>query len=223
MSDEPRDLQQLVPDALLADLPDPRELGRIVKERVQLAYAEFFRLRGEVEQAEDTFDLQRRLQDAHEKLSDYSRAFKDAAVVVRQLQQEELVEAVGEQDGIPTSGLTIPTAGGDIVVKPDVTNDNVIDADQVRTVIAAQAARNIMHVDLALVEDVETTLAELLDEAFGHLLACGKWEPQITKVKATADAFSRAGDDPMAGVLRATITKRRVYHDRVKVERKNPK
>lgn len=223
MTDQPTELVPHDLPELLADLPDPRELKAVIRERIQLAAAEYRAARGDVLQPEDTYDLQRRYQATRERLEQYVRAFQDAVKLVGQLQLEELQDAVGEQDGVPNSGLTIPTAGGDIVVKPDFERKNIIDPDQVRAVLAAQAARNLIGLDLSQVESVEMRFAELVDEAFAALIACGSWTPQITKVKATADAFARAGDDPMAAVLRGTISTRKVYKDRVAVERKAPK
>jgi len=225
------DIEPFITASLIDEFPDPQRLRVAVKERIEQAYAGALDERGQVHQPEDTYALHRRLQVTYEQLEAYERGFKSARQVIRQMQEEQLIDAVGEQDGIPASGLTIPTAGGDIVVKPDIENKNVIDPQQVRAVLAAQAARNI---NALVIEEHgnpdtgeggmdETGLAELIDEAFGALIDSGKWEPQITKVKATADAFARAGDDPMAAVLRDTITRTRVYKDRVVAERKTPK
>jgi hypothetical protein len=212
---------------LVDGLPDPQALQRVVKERVQQAYAELHAARGDVLKPEDTYDLHRRLQATRELMNGYERGFNAVGTLIGQLQQEELVEAVGEQDGVPLSGLTIPTAGGDIVVTPAFKRINDIDPDQVQTAIVNGVTdawmEPIEHAAVHSTETLEENLREMLAQALAALVGTGKWEPQVSKLKATAQEWARAGRDDMAGQLMAAHEVRQQYQDRVDVTRKEPK
>lgn len=212
---------------LVDGLPDPRDLKRVVKERVQAAYAQLHADRGDVLRPEDTYDLHRRLQATREQMDGYARGFQEVSKVIGQLQQEELVEAVGEQDGVPLSGLTIPTAGGDIVVTPAFKRVNDIDADRVQQAIVDGITEAWMepieHAAVHSTETLEENLREMLAQALTALLGTGKYEPQVSKLKATAQEWARAGRDDMAGTLMAAHEVRKKYQDRVDVTRKEPR
>lgn len=212
---------------LLRDLPDPTELKRTVKLRVQEAYAACYAARGEVLRQEDTYELQRQLQAVAEAFSAFAAGFTEVVKVVRQLQQEELVEAVGEQDGIPISGVTIPTAGGDIVVKPAFKRENAIDAGSVQAAIVKGVSEAwdgpIRDTVRQWPEKVTMDLQEMLAQALTALVGTGKWEPQITKLKATAEEWARAGRDDMAADLLRAHKVTQTYQDKVEVTRKAPK
>lgn len=222
-----KDLDRLLSTELVDGLPDPQALKRVVKERIQQAYADLYAARGKVLSSEDTFDLHRRLQATAEQMDSYARGFKDVAALIRQLQQEELVEAVGEQDGVPLSGLTIPTAGGDIVVTPSFKRVNDIDPEQVQTAIVNGITEAWMEpIERAAVHSTETleeALREMLAQALAALVGTGKWEPQVSKLKATAAEWARAGRDDMAGKLMAAHAVKQKYQDRVDVTRKEPR
>lgn len=221
-----KDLDRLLSTELVDGLPDPQALKRVVKERIQQAYADLYAARGKVLSSEDTFDLHRRLQATAEQMDSYARGFKDVAALIRQLQQEELVEAVGEQDGVPLSGLTIPTAGGDIVVKPEFKRQNDIDAAKVQAAIidAITTAwmEPIEHAAVHSSETLEENLRELLEQALTALVGTGKFEPQVSKLKATAAEWARIGRDDMAAELMRSLQVRQKFQDRVTVERKLP-
>lgn len=212
---------------LLHGLPDPQELKQTVKLRVQEAYAACYAARGEVLQQEDTYELQRQLQAVAEAFSAFAAGFTEVVKVVRQLQQEELVEAVGEQDGIPISGITIPTAGGDIVVKPAFKRENEIDAGKIQTAIVKGVSEAwdgpIRDTMRQWPEKVTMELQEMLTQALTALVGTGKYEPQISKLKATAAEWARVGRDDMAADLMRAHTIRQNYQDRVDVTRKAPK
>lgn len=222
-----QELDRLLPAELVDGLPDPQALKRTVKERIQEAYAALHKARGEVLRPEDTYDLHRRLQATREQMDAYARGFAEVSKLIGQLQQEELVEAVGEQDGVPLSGLTIPTAGGDIVVTPSFKRVNDIDPDQVQTAIVDGVTdawmEPIEHAAVHSTEKLEEGLRELLAQALTALIGTGKWEPQVSKLKATAQEWARAGHDAMAGRLMAAHQVRQKYQDKVDVTRKEPK
>jgi hypothetical protein len=212
---------------LVDGLPDPHALKLVVKERVQQAYADLHAARGEVLRPEDTYDLHRRLQVTREQMDGYARGFQEVSKTIGQLQQEELVEAVGEQDGIPNSGLVIPSAGGDIVVKPSFKRVNDIDPDKVVTAIVNGVTdawmEPIEHAAVHSTETLEENLREMLAQAITALVGTGKWEPQVSKLKVTAQEWARTGRDDMAGNLMAAHQVRNKFEDKVTVERKVPK
>jgi hypothetical protein len=226
VADVTNELDRLLSAELVDGLPDPQALKRVVKERIQQAYAELYAARGEVANAEQTYDLHRRLQATAEQMDSYARGFTEVGKLIRQLQQEELVEAVGEQDGVPLSSLTIPTAGGDIVVAPSFKRVNDIDPEAVTTAIVNGVTdawmEPIEHAAVHSTETLEESLREMLAQALAALVGTGKWEPQVSKLKATAAAWARAGNDQMAGKLMAAHEVRQKYQDKVDVTRKAP-
>jgi hypothetical protein len=221
------ELGRLLSAELVDGLPDPQELKRVVKQRIESAYAELHEARGQVLRPEDTYDLHRRLQATREQMESYARGFTEVAKLVGQLQQEELVEAVGEQDGVPLSGLTVPTAGGDIVVSPSFKRVNDIDPEAVCTAIVNGVAdawsEPIEHAAVHSTEKLDESLREMLAQALAALTGTGKWEPQVTKLKATAAEWARAGRDDMAAELMRAHSLRQKYQDKVDVTRKAPK
>jgi hypothetical protein len=221
------EVDRLLSSELVDGLPDPQALKRVVKERIQQAYADLHAARGEVLKPEDTYDLHRRLQATREQMEAYGRGFTEVAKLIGQLQQEELVEAVGEQDGVPLSGLTIPTAGGDIVVAPSFSRVNDIEPEAVQAAIVKGVSdawmEPIEHAAVHSTEELETGLREMLEQALTALVGTGKWEPQVKKLKATAAEWARAGRDDMAGELMKAHTVRQQYEDKVDVTRKAPK
>lgn len=221
------ELDRLLSTELVDGLPDPQALKRVVKDRIQHAYADLHAARGEVLKPEDTYDLHRRLQATREQMDAYARGFKDVSTLIGQLQQEELMEAVGEQDGVPLSGLTIPTAGGDIVVAPSFKRVNDIDPEQVQDAIVNGVAdawmEPIEHAAVHSTETLEEALREMLAQALTALVGTGKWEPQVSKLKATAADWARSGHDQMAGKLMAAHEVRQKYQEKVDVTRKAPR
>lgn len=220
-----RDLDRLLPAELVDGLPDPSELKAVVRDRIQTAYAELFAARGEVSRQEDTYDLHRRLQATRERVREYARGFTEVDKLIGQLQQEELVEAVGEQDGVPLSGMTIPSAGGDITVKPVFARKNDIDPDKIQKALveAIASAWASSFVNREHLDAVKVDLGEVLTQTLTAVLGTGKWEPQISKLKATAEVWAREGMDALSGDLMAAHTVRKVYQDKVDVSRKASK
>lgn len=228
MSNPGTEVQPFITAELIDDLPDPRDLTRVVKERIEAATLHFREQRGTVTDATETYDLHRRLQATREKCADYKRGFGAAEKLIGELQREELETAVGEQNGVPLAALTVPTAGGDITITPQFTNDHKINPDELIAVIVRKI--RALHAGAMAVPDSISSdglrvsaLLAAAGEAIEMLLACGKFEPQITKVKAAADQLARAGDDALAGELLATIKTTRVFQEKVKVDRKAPK
>lgn len=186
---------------LLAGLPDPTMLSRALRESINAAYASLFESRGLVTTPEDTFDMHRRLAHLHELLAGYARTFYAARKQVAGIQEEELVEALGEQEGTPNGSLTIPDPEGDIQVGPAFENSYAFDVDQI---VAVVVANTVAQADT---ED----LADLMIAAVETVLRLGKFEPQVSKVRAYAADTARRGDDSLAGVLNSAYRKTRTY------------
>lgn len=202
--------------ALTSNLLDPVQLQRALKDRIQGAYALLYAERGTVHTPEDTFEMQRRLVTTDEQFKGYMAAFREARKVLAQLQEEELVEARGEQDGIPLDGLTVPDAEGDIRISLDAPAVYDIDLQQLLAVLMA----NIL--DKAPVADDVDLIPYAVQETVTALLSWGKFEPQVSKVKAWGDTLARSGRDQDASVVSGAITKRNPYKG-VKFERAKPK
>lgn len=198
------------------DFPAPTDLKvhltRQLNEHVQRIRDE----RGEVTGPEDCYDLIRRLTAAGERLGEYSRVFGAVAKTTKDVTEEELSEAVGEQDGIPTSNLRVPTAGGDINVNRDIQNIYDIDMSQVVAVLAAQVSARWQLAEESPAEHPEEFAIAVAEVA---LTFVGATKPKVTAVRGLADQLSRDGDDQLAKIARDSIRQTRKFKG-IKVDRK---
>jgi hypothetical protein len=203
--------------ALVDKLPQPALLQTEMKERIQQAYAALYEERGQVNMPEDTYDMQRRLARTEELFKGYTAAFAAARKLLGQLREEELVEARGEQEGIPLDGLTVPDADGDIRISLDAPAVHDIDMDQVvATYVAAMLdGTHLNH------GDWPELLATVITSAIEWMHTIGKFEPQVSKVRAWGATLARNGRDQDAATVRGAITQRNPYKG-VKFERKRP-
>jgi hypothetical protein len=195
--------------------------------------------RGEVTTPEDTYPMHRALARVIEMCGEYSRAFGAAAKEAKAVAEEELVDAVGEQAGIPNQGLTVPDREGDIRIGPDTVNEYVFDPDALRNAVAFEIMESLeVHQSLIttlgdtfdtgmlegdevnkLHQELDDFLAELLTMAMGRMMELGRFEPQISKVrKFTADVARMPGADGVASTVTSTIRKHTIYKG-VRVER----
>lgn len=204
--------------ALVDGLRHPTELQRLLKEQVQQAYMTLSRQRGPVHVPEDTWDMLRRIGSAYDLFKGYQAAFGDVVKLLRQLAEEELVEAVGEQDGIPNQGMTVPDAEGDIRLSRDEPKTYEIDVDQLVAVLVST-----LETEHALVfpgggvtdaEPVELIVKQTIEA----VLSWGKFEPQVSKVRAYAATLARNGDDQGSSIVSGAITVQNPYKG-VKFER----
>lgn len=209
------DTGALVPLGTGDGLPDPTELKRQLTEQLTEHVRRIREERGPVTQPADTFDLVRRLTTVRERLGDYSRAFTGVADSAKGCLEEELFEAVSEQDGIPTAPLNVPTAGGDITIRADTSNSHDIDMSQV-----------IACLSLQVFEEWTAGGREPYDIVdFGQAVAeraldfVGAAKPKVSKVRAFASELARAGRDDLSAIAASAIVTRRVYNG-IKVERK---
>lgn len=205
--------------ATVRGLHQPEELTRLLRLRVQEAWHAMQEARGEVTRPEDTFDMQRRLTGTVELFKGYARAFSEATKTVGQLQEEELVTAVGEQDGLPIQALIIPDPDGDITVRPAFDTGYEIDLDQVLAILVGEYGAQLPE----LPDDAANAVTSILAQALETLLTLGKFELQVSKVKAYAATLARGGSDIASSVVTSAIRKTPPKYKGVTVTRKEPK
>lgn len=210
----------LVPLGEGIDLPDPTQLRQQLTESLRTHSARLRKERGVVTGPEDCYDLIRRLAAVQERMGDYSRAFLAVGRSAKDEQEEELASAVGEQDGIPTSNLRVPTAGGDVLLRRDLVNEHEIDIRQVVAVLAAMVADEWHTIGL----DRNPPQIQIRPEKFAievtlrALELVGAAKPKVTQVRALADTLARRGDDQLAKIARDAIRTTQTYKG-IKVER----
>jgi hypothetical protein len=185
--------------------------------------------RPEVQSPEDTYAIQRRLAAIGEQAKDYGRAFTAfEREDLRPAMAEILADAVGEQDGIPNGALVVPDADGtNIKIAPDTANSYDIDTDMIFNAVAqgvmetsrdalAEMFRREYAGDGATAQMI---LASVLALGMRQAVALGKFEPQVSKVRAYAVEVARGeGGDITAAILKGSI-KKTVIDRGVKVTR----
>jgi hypothetical protein len=218
-------------------LPTTRTLRAQLREQLNGAVLVERNRRGEVTRPEDIWPMQRSLAKVVEVCGEYSRAFADAAKEARQIAEEELVEAVGEQDGVPNEGMTVPDPEGDVKVSLDTRNDYEIDQDALHAAVAFQVMEeinpvqeilNAAHIwDLGweyaeiskLGHELEQILADLLTLAMQRLGELGSFKPGVMKARQFVKELGRMpGADGVASSVASSIRKQTLYKG-VKVER----
>lgn len=220
-----------VPDAVRA-LPSPREIGAALKAELVARVTRERAVRGDVHQEEDVYALVRALAGARDLLHEYAYEFAGAEGSATQMLEEELVAAVGEQDGIPTSGLKVPDLNG-TDIHFDLATSNTYDIDQ-RAVLTAviwtaidrmrdgEPAQEQDESDRAYEDRYWKWFAHVVERVLDVVFNLGTYSMQVSKVRAYMTALAGEGDDAMAAVLRGAITKTQRYRG-VKVERKQRK
>lgn len=230
-------------DHIVTKFPDHRTLGKALQDGVNATIAQLRAARGDVVAPEDVYETVRWAQGIAESFHEYGRAFAGAAVLVGQYAEEELVEAVGEQDGIPTRSLTVPDVdGSDIKLTKETSSTHHIDRDAVFRALAASFVRQhdaagmlaellsdlyarVEMVDESTEDQVyrraEEHLATLLMIAFGELTALGSFSLQVTKVQAFSKELARR-DTLLASTVTGAMGKTAKYSG-VKMTRTFPK
>lgn len=227
MSDE---LVPLPPQ--IQGMPSPRDVGTMLIANLAVRVHHARTARGDVHQPEDVYPLVRSLAGAKEMLEDYARAFTTAAAEAKYNLDDELVAAVGEQAGIPTSGLTVPDVDGtDIHLTLATPNSHDIGMDAVLNVVVADVlarARdsepdNLPGEDFYAYRDrYETWMAGVMRMAIDQVIELGSYSMQVSKVRAYETALAGDAADDLAGVVRGSITKTSHYRG-IKLERKERK
>jgi hypothetical protein len=220
-------------DTPTASLPTPAEVRTALLAAVQEGYAAEFAMRGTVTAPEDVHPLVRRLMDVSERAAAYAAAFDAGRKLADTLIAEELVEAVGEQDGVPLAGLSVPDDDGDIAVTLNAPNSHTFDVPQLVSAVAlcdlegpgwtmADQVRAVVEGDQGHPDDLGPMLFDLVTTAMHRLIALGTFTPQITKVKGLAAQLSKAGDTQLAAVVSGTISTTSKFKG-VTTKRKDPK
>jgi hypothetical protein len=192
-------------------MPSPRDLAKALEHSLAEHVAHLRRERGDVSLPSDVFELVRSLTKSYEVLKDYESAFSKAVKIVKEEMEEELCEAMGDQDGVPNGGMTVPDLEGDVRISVDSPNSYRFDVEQLVQVAIASVDKPK--------DPLSTDVRKAAYEAIQFLLSMGEFKPQVSKVKANAMELSRLGSDDFAGVLLSSIQKTTAYRG-VKFERK---
>lgn len=209
------------------NLPAPHDLVGMLRARLEEVVSNARRGRGEVVTPEDTFDMQRGLAAVIEGLEDYGRAFMKIAKEAKGYVQDELIDAVGENDGIPLAGLKVPDLDGTTIsIELDKANEYFFDHDALRSAVAyvvlttrrgEDAPRGVRS------DEVDDWIANLMIDAMALLETLGQFKPQVTKVRAFAADLSRLpGGDLIASTVTSTTHKNPLFKG-IKVKREQPK
>jgi hypothetical protein len=216
-------------------LPTTKNLRTVLREGLDAVQAEEYAKRGgaEIEKPEDAYALLRRYGAMAETATDYSRAFADFAKDVKSRSGEQLSIMYGEQDGVPNGDASVPDLDGTTIkVQREHENKYTFDLDSIITGVVVGMLAD-PEVNEALAEmfqaefrgDAEVSISSLswvLGQAVHRVLATGKFEAQVTKVKALAKAAAAAGDDALSSTVTGAI-KKTTRLKGIKVEREYPR
>jgi len=121
----------------MGGLPEPVEFTRLFKLGIERAFAVARAELGENPTPEQTFDLHRTMARGFELAKGYKSGFEAGRKLFSELQAELLADAVGEQDGVPNSNLTVPDPEGDITLKVGSSNVHTMDEEALKAAVAA--------------------------------------------------------------------------------------
>lgn len=206
-----------------APMPAVRTVLAVLRDNLNTLVLNARAERGQVHAPEDTYALVRSLAAVRDGAADYAHAFTLIRNEIDGHVQEELELAVGEQDGVPNSGMKVPDVDGtDIVVGLDTRNAYDFDT---HALTAAVTFHTLTEFAGAFVDGVtdEQAVAELLMSALGRVIGLGRFQPQVTKVRAFADDVARMPDGAaIAATVRSAVSKSTQFRG-IKVERKQGK
>lgn len=221
----------------ISGLPDPKDFARALREWMEAQIIRVREERGEVLQPEDTFPMVRSLEKARDVLGAYRNALAGVEKICKAEIQEELTYAVGENDGVPLSSLTVPdTDGTSIKLSLDAPNVHAIDVEALKDAVAVAVStgaavdgvRNLAIADVLMPgnpeseENLQAYLVEIVGMALNQMLALGSFTPQITKVNAMRKTMSAAGDDVLAGMMGAAVRTTQEFKG-ISIKREEPK
>lgn len=216
-------------------LPTTKDLRTVLREGLDAVQAEEYERRGgaEVEKPEDAYALLRRFAKMAETARDYRNAFADFAKDIEARSGEELSTMYGEQDGVPNADASVPDTDGTVIkVRRDHANSYSFDLDAIISgaVVGMLADEEVREALAAMFHaefggDADTSVSLLswvLGEAVRRVLATGKFEPQVTKVRALAKAAAAIGDDALSSTVTGAV-KKTTRLKGIRVEREFPK
>lgn len=201
-------------------IPAPRTIAAVLRENLRQLVLTARETRGEVRMPEDTYDLIRSLMGVREGAADYAHAFTVIRKEIDGFIQDDLESAVGEQDGVPNSGMNVPDVDGtDIAVSLDTRNEYDFDTHALTAAVTFQTMTEFAGAFVG----AEDTVAELLMTALNRVVSLGRFQPQVTKVRAFADDVARLpGGAAIAATVRGSVSKTAQFRG-IKVERRQPK
>lgn len=202
-------------------LPTTKDLRTVLREGLDAVQTEEYEKRGgaEVAKPEDAFALLRRFAGMEETAVDYGRAFLDFAKEIRDRSGEQLAIMYGEQDGVPNADASVPDIDGTTIkVKRQHENRYSFDLDSIISgavvLMLADPEVNDALAEMFQSEfkgDADNSircLSWVLGEAVRRVLATGKFEAQVTKVKKLAADAAKSGDDQLASTVTGAIDKK---------------
>ena len=209
------------PTEQLPGLPTPHEMRVGLTQQLNEAVARIRKERGEVHGREDTYPLIRSVHGVNELYTAYSKAILAVTKVGTEVIEEELVAAVGEQEGIPTSNLTVPQGGTNITITRKTHNEYFIDTQQVLGALTALVEAE-WRADFAAGRTDVTPSSEpeqfAMSVAERALAMVGAADLKVTHVRALAADLAGAGEDKLSGVVTDAIRSNRKF-DGVSVKR----
>jgi hypothetical protein len=227
---------------IVTRFPDHRTLGKALQGGVNAMMAQLRAARGDVVAEEDVYEAVRWAQGIAESFHEYGRAFAGAAALVGQYAEEELTEAVGEQDGVPLKSLTVPdTDGTDIKLTKQTSNVHHLDEGAILQALALSLVGGedlvgemaVVLSDLydrveftdpatekATYEAAEVKLVEFVLAAFKALADLGSFSLQVSKVEAFRKELARR--DTLLASTVAGAMGRTVKYTGVKMSRVTP-
>lgn len=198
-------------------MPSPADVHGQLLDRLRAFVYEAQIARGGVHRPEDVYALVRDLGAAHDRLTEYARAFTRVARVAKGFLEEEHVAAVGEQDDIPLSNLTVPdTDGTELVFTRDMPNSYDIDVEALIGVVAADTVDRTRDTDPPWADDMdqatytrayEEWLTRVLVAGMDQLVALGAFTPGVAKTRLYATDLAGVGKDSLSGVVSSAIRK----------------
>lgn len=210
-----------VADTDPAALPSPAALSEWLTSVIEAGVVRMRSERGPVTQPEDVYPAVRAVSRADDLLAAFEAAISAARTRIRGVLEEELAEAVGEQNGIPNGSLSVPVDGQIVKIGAAYTNSYDIDTQQVAGAMVAALADEWAG---AQAHDPEgfalAAIEQIIDPDTGIL---GKTSAKPTKVKAVAASLAARELDPLAAVARSAIGSPVRTFKGVTVERSTPK
>jgi len=216
----------------MQEMPSPRDVGTMLVANLAVRVHHARQARGDVTQPEDVNALVRSLGGTKEMLEEYARSFSTAAGEADAYLREELLAAVGEQDGVPRSGLKVPDLDGtDIVFTLDQPNTHKIDVDQVVSALIMDTldVTRDTEPDSLPGEDYdhyreryEAWMFDVMRTVIRRVFDAGSFTAQVSKVQAAATQLAGRGRDDLAAVVRGAVTTTSHYRG-VKVARRERK